>query len=160
MKIGIISDTHGLLRPAVFEHFADVDHILHAGDLGSLDLLKELEAIAPVSIVWGNTDDMEVRARVPEVVRVSLDGVQVVVVHGHQFGSPNPRVVARAHREAGLVVFGHTHHPVVEWVGTTLAVNPGSAGPRRFSQPVTLATAMIRDGRVTPCLTSLNVEGT
>ena len=155
MKIGIISDTHGLLRPQVFEHFEGVEHILHAGDLGPLELLAELEAIAPVTIVWGNTDGMEVCARLPETAMLTLDGIQVVVIHGHQLGSPTPRRLAAAHPGAGLVVFGHTHQPLVERIGDTLLVNPGSAGPRRFSQPVSLATADVEDGRVETRLITL-----
>src|SRR5690606_6020323 len=108
----------------------------------------ELEATAPVTIVWGNTDGMEVRARVPETATVTLEGVPAVVLHGHQFGSPTPRRLAAAHPGAGLVVFGHSHTPVIERIGETLLVNPGSAGPRRFSQPVTLATADVEDGRI------------
>jgi uncharacterized protein len=160
VKVGIISDTHGLLRPQVFEHFKDVDHILHAGDLGPLDLLRELETIAPVTIVWGNTDGPEVRTRVPETAQVTLGGVDVVVLHGHQYGSPTPRLIAAANAGAGMVVFGHSHQPVVEWVGGMLLINPGSAGPRRFTQPVTLATAVLDDGHIDPCLISLTQEGT
>lgn len=158
MKVGIISDTHGLLRPPVFEHFDGVEHILHAGDLGPLDLLAELEAIAPVTIVWGNTDGMEVRARVPETARVTLGGIEAVVTHGHQFGSPTPRRLAGAHPGAGLVVFGHSHQPVVERIGDTLVVNPGSAGPRRFSQPVTLVIADVEDGRIEARLINLTPD--
>jgi putative phosphoesterase len=148
VRIGLISDTHGLLRPEVFEQLSGVEHILHAGDLGPLDLLTELQAIAPVTIVWGNTDGMEVRAAMPEAAKVRLGGVDVAVVHGHQYGSPVPRLVAAANPGAGLVVFGHTHQPVMERAGDTLIVNPGSAGPRRFNQPVTLAIATIENGRV------------
>lgn len=148
MKIGILSDTHGLLRPEVFEALGGVEHILHAGDVGPADLLVELEAIAPVTAVWGNTDGWEVRERVPEVARVELGGAAVVVVHGMQHGSPTPAVVAAAYPEADLVVFGHSHRPVIQRVGRTLAVNPGSAGPRRFRLPVCLATATVGDGRV------------
>src|SRR5690606_21338013 len=90
MKIGILSDTHGLLRPEVFTHFEGVDHILHAGDLGPLDLLVELEAIAPVTVVWGNTDAMDVRATLPEMARVRLGDVEAAGMHGHQFGSLTP----------------------------------------------------------------------
>lgn len=148
MKIGLISDTHGLLRPEVFERLRGVEHILHAGDVGPADLLTELEAIAPVTAVWGNTDDWDVRDRVPEVATVELAGVRVVVVHGQQFGSPTPAKVAAAHPEAGLVVFGHSHQPVIERVGAALAVNPGSAGPRRFRLPVTVAIAELDGGSV------------
>lgn len=155
MRIGIISDTHGLLRPRLFELLEGVDHILHAGDLGPVDLLTELEAIAPVTMVWGNTDDMDVRARVPEVATVQLGDVKAAVMHGHQLGSPGPRAVAGEYPDADLVVFGHSHHPVIEYVRGALAVNPGSAGPRRFDQPVTLVVATIDGRRISPCLIPL-----
>lgn len=151
----MISDTHGVLRPEVFEQFQGVDHILHAGDVGPLDLLTELEAIAPVTVVWGNTDGMDVVARVPETESVLLEGVQVVVVHGHQFGSPTPTRLAAAHPEAGLIVFGHTHEPLIEQIGGTLIVNPGSAGRRRFRQPVSLAIGTIAAGKVEAALINL-----
>ena len=148
MKIGIISDTHGLLRPQVFEAFEGVEHILHAGDVGDPDILVELAALAPVTAVWGNVDGTEIRARVPEVARLELDGVRIAIVHGMQFGSPTPQKVAAAHADAGLVVFGHSHRPLIQQVGPTLAVNPGSAGPRRFKDPVTVAIAEIENGTV------------
>lgn len=147
MKIGLISDTHGLLRPEVFDAFAGVEHILHAGDVGSPDVLLALETIAPVTAVWGNTDDWEVRELVPEVAREELGGARAVVLHGHQLGSPTPEAAAAREPGADLVVFGHSHQPVIRRVGDVWAVNPGSAGPRRFSQPVTVALATIeKDG--------------
>lgn len=155
MRVGIISDTHGLLRPEVFRAFEGVEHVLHAGDVGPEDLLVELEAIAPVTAVWGNTDGWEVHARVPEVARVELGGVRVVVVHGMQVGSPTPERVVRAYPDAGLVIFGHSHRPVIERVGEVLAVNPGSAGPRRFRGPVTVALADLAEGRATARLVTL-----
>ena len=148
MKIGILSDTHGLLRPEVFRHLEGVEHILHAGDIGAVDILTELEALAPLTAVWGNTDGMEIRARVPEVATLELAGFPVAIVHGQQFGSPTPEKVAAAYPEARLVVFGHSHQPIIRTVGGVLAVNPGSAGPRRFKQPVTLALAELSQGRV------------
>ena len=148
MKIGIISDTHGLLRAQVFAAFEGVEHILHAGDVGDPDILTELAAIAPVTAVWGNVDGMEIRARVPEVARLELGGVRIAIVHGMQFGSPTPQKVAAAHPDAGLVVFGHSHRPLIQQIGPTLAVNPGSAGPRRFKDPVTVAIAEIENGTV------------
>src|SRR5688500_20219601 len=102
MKIGIISDTHGLLRPQVFEAFEGVDHSLHAGDVVEPDILVELAAIAPVTAVWGNVDGMKIRAQVPEVARLELGGVRIVVIHGMQFGSPTPQKVVAAHPDAGL----------------------------------------------------------
>lgn len=155
MRIGIVSDTHGLLRPELFTAFAGVEHILHAGDVGPADLLVELEALAPVTAVWGNTDGWEVRHRVPEVARVELEGVRVVVVHGMQVGSPTPRKVVEAYPDADLVVFGHSHRPVVERVGGVLAVNPGSAGPRRFRDPVTAALAEVAPGALSARLLTL-----
>ena len=90
MRLGIISDTHNLLRPQVFDVFKGVDQILHAGDIGELDILAVLESIAPVSAVWGNTDGFEVRARVPERIEVRIEGFDFLLIHGHQLGSPDP----------------------------------------------------------------------
>ena len=156
MKIGIISDTHGLLRAQVFELFAGVEHVIHAGDVGNADILAELEAIAPVTAVWGNVDGFELRGRVPEVARIELGGVRIAVLHGMQLGSPTPEKAAAAHPDAGLVVFGHSHRPIIRQVGTVLAVNPGSAGPRRFKDPVTVALAELVDGRATARLVDLD----
>lgn len=148
MKIGIISDTHGLLRAQVFDVFQGVEHILHAGDVGDPGILTELAAIAPVTAVWGNVDGMDLRARIPEVARLELGGVRIVILHGMQLGSPTPQKAAAAHPDAGLVVFGHSHRPIIQQAGPTLAVNPGSAGPRRFKDPVTVAIAEIENGTV------------
>lgn len=155
MLIGIISDTHGRLRPEVFTHFAGVEHILHGGDIGPVDLLTELEAIAPVTAVWGNTDGWDVRDSVPEVARLRLADVDVVVVHGQQFGSPTPEKVVGAYPEAGLVVFGHSHRPAIQQVGSTLAVNPGGAGAARFGLKPTVALAEMGGGGVTARILSL-----
>lgn len=157
MLLGILSDTHGLLRPEVLAALEGVEHILHAGDVGELDILTELETIAPVTAVWGNTDDWEVRGKVREVAEVEVGGVKVGVMHGHQLGSPHPSSVAARFPEAGLVVFGHTHVPVVEQVGSVLAINPGSVGPRRFRLPVSLAIASVEDGLVTARMITLDV---
>jgi putative phosphoesterase len=156
MKIGIISDTHGLLRAQVFEVFEGVEHILHAGDVGDDDILTELEAIAPVTAVWGNVDGGSIRARVPEVAHVELAGIAVVVLHGMQLGSPTPEKAAAAYPDAGLVVFGHSHRPLIRQVGSVIAVNPGSAGPRRFKDPVTVALADLNLGRVRAQLVDLD----
>ncbi len=155
LTVGLISDTHGLLRPEVFEALDGVSHIVHAGDVGNLEILSELRAIAPITAVWGNTDDWDVRGAVEEIAEIELGGARIVVVHGQQYGSPTPSLVAAAHPRADLVVFGHSHQPVVERVGPVLAVNPGSAGPRRFRSPVTVALATIADGAVSARLVSL-----
>jgi hypothetical protein len=156
MKVGIISDTHGLLRAEVFDAFAGVEHILHAGDFGDVDILDALSAVAPVTGVWGNVDGWDVRHRVPEVAEAELASARVVVLHGLQLGAPTPQKAAAAYPHATLVVFGHSHRPVIQQVGSVLAVNPGSAGPRRFRDPVTVALAEIDAGRVTARLVELN----
>ena len=155
MRVGLIADTHGLLRPEVAAAFEAVDHIVHAGDVGSPEVLEGLSAIAPVTAVWGNADPPELRALLPEVARVTLGGVRVVVVHGDQLGSPTPDRVAAAHPEADLVVFGHSHRPLIERVGDLVAVNPGSAGRRRFSNPVSIALADLDAGSVSARLVTL-----
>ncbi len=133
MRLGVIADTHGLLRPQVFDAFAEVDHILHAGDLGSLDLLTELEALAPVTAVYGNTDGADVRRQLPRAATVELDGFDIVVTHGDQLGSPTPENLNAAFPEAQIIVYGHTHSPLLTVVDVVVTVmNPGSAGPRRF----------------------------
>ena len=159
MLVGLIADTHGLLRPEVATAFAGVEHIFHAGDVGSREVLDGLAAIAPVDAVWGNADDASLRSRSNEVLRVELAGVDVVVVHGMQVGSPTPARVAAAFPDADLVVFGHSHRPVVEGVGGVLAVNPGSAGRRRFRNPVSVALAELAEGEVTARLVQLVVDG-
>jgi putative phosphoesterase len=156
MRLGVISDTHGLLRAEVFDVFAGVEHILHAGDVGDAGILDELAALAPVTAVWGNVDGWDVRGRTQEVAEIELGGVRVVVVHGMQFGSPTPARVAAAYPDARLVVFGHSHRPLIEQVGPTLAVNPGSAGRQRFRDPVSVALADITDGKVTARLVDLD----
>ena len=134
MKIGLISDTHGRLRPEVFEILEGVERVLHAGDVGPASLLVELEAIAPVTAVWGNTDGFELRSMLPEIAELELAGERVVVVHGHQLGSPTPPALRSAHPDAAVILYGHTHRPLVEREGA-LVVNPGSAGAARFGIP-------------------------
>ena len=147
MRLGVISDTHGLLRPEVFNAFAHVDHILHAGDIGSLELLAELEALGPVTAVYGNTDGFDLRNRVPRVARVELDGFDVVVTHSDQFGSPTPEKLNAAFPEPQILVYGHTHRPVLTIVDVVVTVmNPGSAGPRRFTIPPSVGILELEAG--------------
>ena len=133
MRVGVISDTHGMLRPEVFDVFGEVDHILHAGDIGRPDLLAELEALAPVTAVYGNTDGFDVRRVCAQVARLSLEGLRVVVTHGDQFGSPTASALMRAYPDADILVFGHTHEPLLELFDYVVTVmNPGAAGAARF----------------------------
>jgi uncharacterized protein len=133
MRLGIISDTHGMLRPEVFDVFREVDHILHGGDVGAWEVMVGLEALAPVTAVWGNVDGAEIRARLPRVATLRLDGFDVVVTHGDQFGSPTPATLHQTFPKAEIIVFGHTHRPLLELVDRTVTVmNPGGAGAARF----------------------------
>ena len=136
MRIGVIADTHGLLRPEVFEVFHAVDHIVHGGDVGPASILDELATIAPVTAVYGNTDDWDLRGRLPQVARLELDGFTIVVTHGDQFGSPTPDKLQAAFPDAEIIVYGHTHRPVLTLVDVVVTVmNPGGAGARRFKLP-------------------------
>lgn len=147
MRLGVIADTHGLLRPQVFDAFAAVDHILHAGDVGSLDLLEELRALAPVTAVYGNTDGAELRSRLPSVATVQLDGFDIVVTHGDQLGSPTPDALHSAFPDAQIIVYGHTHRPLLTLVDVVVTVmNPGGAGARRFNLPPSVGILELEAG--------------
>ena len=147
MRLGILSDTHGLLRPEVFEVFREVDQILHAGDIGPLSLLAELEAIAPVLAVFGNTDGFDVRAKVPEVIETRIEGFDFLVVHGHQVGSPTPEKLNLKWPSAEVIIFGHTHRPVLTIVDQVVTVmNPGGAGARRFDLPASVGIMELEAG--------------
>ena len=147
MRLGIISDTHGKLRPEVFDVFAEVDHILHGGDVGPVALLDRLAELAPVTAVYGNVDGLEVRQRCPQVARVELDGFIVLVTHGDQFGSPTPAILHREFPDAEIIVFGHTHRPAEERVGRQLILNPGGAGAPRFGLRPSIALLDIDETR-------------
>ena len=122
-----------MLRPEVFDVFREVDHILHGGDVGTWDVVLELRALAPVTAVYGNVDDLEIRAKVPQVAEVELDGFRIVVTHGDQLGHPTPDKLHAAFPDAEIIVYGHTHKPLLELVDKTVTVmNPGGAGAPRF----------------------------
>ena len=144
MKIGIISDTHNYLDPAVLKIFEDVDHILHGGDVGLMSIIYALEGIAPVTAVFGNTD-----------TDLPLKETEIVILGGHKFlvqhivdpRAPGLALSSRVAREQpGIVVFGHTHKPAQEKIGETLYVNPGYAGKARFRLPRSVAIMELRDG--------------
>ncbi len=147
MRLGVISDTHGHLRPEVFEVFKQVDHILHAGDVGEPQILMELAAIAPVTAVYGNVDGPELRARLPQVATLELDGFAVVVTHGDQHGHPTPASLHEAFPRAEIIVYGHTHKPLLELVDRTVTVmNPGGAGQPRFGIPPSVGILELEAG--------------
>jgi putative phosphoesterase len=134
--VGLIADTHGLMRPEALRALAGVDIILHAGDVGGPQILAALEAIAPVRAVLGNVDPPG--GGLPASVDCVLAGVRVHVSHGHELGSPTPERLA-ARYPADVIVYGHTHRPKIAEVNGTLVVNPGAAGPRRFDLQPTVA---------------------
>ena len=142
-RVGLISDTHGLLRPDVFEALAGVELILHAGDVGEDDILDELSTIAPVHAVYGNTDAPR-RRLAKEIVR-EICGISIHVSHGHETGSPTPeKLLARYPQD--VLVYGHTHRSLVARAEGRLVVNPGAAGPRRFDLLPSVGRLTIADG--------------
>jgi uncharacterized protein len=142
--IGLISDTHGLLRADVHQALAGVELILHAGDVGGDEILDELALIAPVLAVYGNTDAPG-DPRLAESIERTIGGVSIHVSHGHELGSPTPsRLLARY--PADVIVYGHTHQQLVVRADARLVVNPGAAGARRFKLEPSVARLTIADG--------------
>jgi len=153
MLLGVLSDTHRHshalpLPEEVFAAFAEVDAILHAGDLTCLDVLDPLRAIAPVHAVAGNSDPWEVAHRLPSALRLEFEGVVIGLTHGHLGRGPSTAARAMSHfDDAGVVVFGHSHIPTVETRDGVLLVNPGSPTQRR-SQPLhSVALLTVLDGQ-------------
>jgi len=144
--VGLISDTHGLVRPEVFGALNGVALILHAGDVGGQDVIAELQTIAPLHAVYGNTDapgEPGLRAQ----LRLTLEGKSIHVSHGHEIGSPTPeRLLARY--DADILVYGHTHRALIEQHGGRLVINPGAAGPRRFDVKPSVARLTLEAGRL------------
>jgi putative phosphoesterase len=134
MKVGVISDTHGLLRPEAEARLAGVDHILHAGDIGAPGILPRLAAIAPLTAIRGNVDTATWAGSLPEEAVMSLGGRLVMMLH-----DLNALAIDPAAEGIDVVVSGHSHQPGVERSESVLYLNPGSAGHRRFRLPVTLA---------------------
>lgn len=154
-RIGLISDTHGLLRPEALAALRGCERIVHAGDIGDPAILEALAGIAPLTAVRGNNDTAAWARDLPETARVQCDGVTVFVLHDrNQLERRRPAI--DPHGDGiHVVVAGHSHRPVVETRDGVLYVNPGSAGPRRFSLPVTLAHLDIVGARATAQLVSL-----
>jgi hypothetical protein len=143
--VGLIADTHGLIRPEALRALAGADLILHAGDVGTADVLHALQRIAPVQAVRGNTDPIALH--LPEAIDVEVEGIRIHVSHGHEVGSPTPERLAPLY-DANVIVYGHTHRPRIEKVGDTLVVNPGAAGARRFDIRPSVAVLTLPDCRV------------
>jgi uncharacterized protein len=141
MLIGVISDTHGLLRPEALAALHGVEHILHAGDVGDISILERLREIAPVTAIRGNVDVSGACAELPATDVVELGGQLFYLVHSVRDLDINPKAAGVA-----MVVSGHSHKALVEVRDGVIYFNPGSAGPRRFSLPVTVGFVTVEDG--------------
>lgn len=145
MRIGLIADTHGLVRPEIFGAFEGVDRILHAGDVGGRAVLKELEVIAPLQAVYGNVD-MPGDPYLERRLHVAVEGRTIHVSHGHEVGSPTPAKLLSRYDE-DILVYGHTHRALIERDGARIVVNPGAAGPRRFDVQPSVAILDVAGGK-------------
>jgi uncharacterized protein len=144
VRVGLISDTHGMMRPQALKALAGSDLILHAGDVGGQHVLDALSAIAPVHAVRGNTDD-PFDPNLDGRLHMAVGALSVHVSHGHELGSPTPGKLVEAYK-ADVIVYGHTHKALVTRLGSTLVVNPGAAGAARFGGAVSLARLTVRAG--------------
>ena len=140
MKLAILSDTHGLLRPQVVEHLKTADAILHGGDINKPAIVEQLQQYAPLYIVRGN-NDKEWAEDIPHDLIVTLEGVTIFMVH-------NKKEVPVDLSGVNVVVFGHSHKYVQEEKDGLLWLNPGSCGPRRFHQEITMMMVKIEDGTI------------
>ncbi|RUM95124.1 metallophosphoesterase [Pseudaminobacter arsenicus] len=143
--IGVISDTHGLLRDEAIKLLDGVDHIIHAGDIGKPEIVRRLEAIAPVAAIRGNIDVNSWTLRYPETLRLELFGRSIFVIHDQK-----GLTICPSEEGTDMVIFGHSHRPSIETTDGVIYLNPGSAGPRRFRLPVTLALVEVLDGILLP----------
>ena len=153
LRIGVISDTHGLLRPQVESCLAGVAHIIHAGDIGSPDVIAGLQRIAPVIAIRGNVDTGQWAEHYPETRLATFGGRCIYVLHDIQTLQFDP-----VSRGVDVVVCGHSHRPRIETLGAVLHLNPGSAGPRRFKLPVTVATLDLAASGFAPVIHHLGVQ--
>jgi putative phosphoesterase len=145
IRIGVISDTHGLLRPEAVEKLANVEQIIHAGDIGSAEVIAELRKIAPVVAIKGNNDKGDWASDIPHDAVVTLGGRQIYVLHDVAELDLDPAAAG-----FDVVVSGHSHRPKAETKDGVLYLNPGSAGPRRFTLPIALAVLELTDDSVRP----------
>lgn len=143
MKVGVIADTHGLLRPEVLPAFANVDHILHAGDVGAPEILHTLRTLAPVTAIRGNIDRSGPCAALPAEEYITLAGVNLYMLHDVHTLPLSPEAAG-----VRVVISGHSHKPLMEERRGVLYFNPGAAGPRRFKLPVSVGMLHIQDSSV------------
>jgi hypothetical protein len=151
--VGVISDTHGLLRPEAIEALRGADRIVHAGDVGAPEILDELAKIAPVTTVRGNVDRAEWASGIAKSELIEVEGVSIYVLHIREELDLNPQAAG-----VSVVVYGHSHVPGQEVIRSVLFFNPGSAGPRRFKLPVTVGRLVVEGGVVRGEIIDLKVE--
>jgi putative phosphoesterase len=149
-RIGIISDTHGLLRLEAVRRLSGVDHIIHGGDIGRPDIIEELRNIAPVTAIRGNVDNGDWAREYPETERVRFAGQSIFVLHDLRTLRIDPVMIG-----IDVIVSGHSHVPKIDTIGGVLFVNPGSAGPPRFKLPITLATLDVTADGLRPVIHEL-----
>jgi putative phosphoesterase len=150
MRVGLISDTHGLLRPEALDFLAGCDHIVHGGDIGGPDILERLASIAPLTVVRGNNDTAAWARSIPETARLELGSVSLYVIHDLKTLAIDPAAAG-----VRVVVSGHSHKPGRVERGGVLYVNPGSAGKRRFSLPIAAGELLLEDGQMRVNLVTL-----
>jgi hypothetical protein len=153
MRIGLIADTHGLMRPEALEALRGSDHILHAGDIGDPAILAALQALAPLTAIRGNNDSAAWARDLPDTARLVLGGVAIYLIHDIKTLAALPPLAP-----VDVIVAGHSHRPGVQRVDGLLQVNPGSAGRRRFSLPISVAALRIEDARCEASITTLAVD--
>jgi len=152
MLVGVISDTHGLLRPEALVALAEAEHILHAGDVGNADILATLAEIAPVTAIRGNVDIHGPCAELPATEALDLGGRLFYMLHSVHDLDIDPRAAG-----VSVVVSGHSHQPSIERKGEVMFLNPGSAGPRRFRLPVSVALVTVTGDGVDARIVELDV---
>jgi putative phosphoesterase len=150
--IGIISDTHGLLRPEAFDALRGVERIIHAGDIGAAEILEKLATIAPVTAIRGNVDKAAWARTLPETEVVAIGGISIYVLHDLAQLDLKPEAAG-----FNVVISGHSHVPKQETKNGVLYLNPGSAGPRRFKLPVTVGRFAIGEGKIKAEIVALSV---
>ena len=143
--VGVISDTHGLTRPEALQALAGVSHILHAGDVGKPEVLDALRAIAPVTAIRGNVDVSGPCAELPSTAAVELGGLLFYIVHALE-----DLDIVPAAASVSAIIYGHSHKPAVQVRDGVVYLNPGSAGPRRFDLPISVAKILIENGEIRP----------
>ncbi|MCG8315494.1 MAG: metallophosphatase family protein [Pseudomonadales bacterium] len=149
--IGIISDTHGLVRPEIRHLFAQVDCIIHGGDIGKLSVIEELSTIAPIKAIRGNVDNYDWANEFPDTLEFEYAGKHFFVIHNIK-ELPDDKLS----NHYDVIVSGHSHKPTMEFSNDTLLLNPGSAGPRRFKLPIAVALITIKGHKLTPQILEIN----